>query len=214
MIRINLLPVAHRPSRGVKLGPSAWVGIYGAVFLVTVALLTFLYLSQAAERDDLIARNQEMEREIAMLERQAAGIDQVRALLERSRKLEEVVRQLNRARYGPTRVLLELARILSRDGGPTIDPARFEEIRRNNPLAGYNPNWDHHRLWLTAFEEEERRVQIRGVGRSNEDVAELLKRLSLSELFEEVALMKTEAGQDEATRLDVIRFELVAKVHY
>jgi Tfp pilus assembly protein PilN len=57
-------------------------------------------------------------------------------------------------------------------------------------------------------------VQIHGAGRTNEDVAEFLRRLTLSDLFAQVTLTKTEAAEDEATHLDVINFELAATVNY
>ena len=109
---------------------------------------------------------------------------------------------------------LSSSRILSDGGGPTIDPRELERMQRDNPLAGFNAGWDGRRLWLTSFEEDQRQVRIHGVGRTNDDVAEFLRRLTLSELFEAVALDKTEAAQDTTTHLDMIAFELSATVHY
>ncbi|MBX7192924.1 MAG: PilN domain-containing protein [Sandaracinaceae bacterium] len=218
MIRINLLPAARKQTKassGSTAGsPTAWViGYVVAAGVLTVALL-FVYMSYASDRDAQIAQNQQLEGEIQTIERQSANLDQVQAQLEQSRALETVVNELQRARFGPTRVMMELAHILSESGGPTIDPRRLEEIQRANPLAGYNAGWDHHRLWLTSFEEEARHVEIHGAGRTNEDVAEFLRRLTLSDLFGEVTLTKTEAAQDTGTHLDVINFELAATVNY
>ncbi|MBN8616541.1 MAG: PilN domain-containing protein [Deltaproteobacteria bacterium] len=218
MIRINLLSAARKQTKsssGPSTGsPTAWfIGYAVAAGVLGVALL-FVYMSYTSERDAQIAQNQQLETEIVAVERQSANLDQVQAQLEQSRALETVVNDLQRARFGPTRVMMELARILSASGGPTIDPRRLEEIQRANPLAGYNAGWDHHRLWLTSFQEEARHVQIHGAGRTNEDVAEFLRRLTLSDLFAQVTLTKTEAAEDEATHLDVINFELAATVNY
>lgn len=218
MIRINLLSAARKQTKAAS-GPSnitstAWFIGYAVAAGLMMVVLLFVYMSYQSERDAQIAQNQQLETEIVGVERQSANLDQVQAQLDQSRALETVVNDLQRARFGPTRVMMELARILSASGGPTIDPRRLEEIQRANPLAGYNAGWDQHRLWLTSFQEEARHVQIHGAGRTNEDVAEFLRRLTLSDLFGSVTLTKTEAAQDEATHLDVINFELAASVNY
>lgn len=218
MIRINLLPAARKQAKassGSSTGsPTMWIVGYAAVAGIMMVALLFVYMSYASERDAQLAQNQQLETEIQAVERQSANLDEVQAQLDQSHALETVVNELQRARFGPTRVMMELAHILSESGGPTIDPRRLEEIQRANPLAGYNAGWDQHRLWLTSFEEEARHVEIHGAGRTNEDVAEFLRRLTLSDLFTEVTLTKTEAAEDENTHLDVIDFELAATVNY
>ena len=217
MIRINLLPAARKQSKAQSSsggGSTGWFIGYAASAAVLMVVLLFVWMQYTAELDTLVAQNQALETDIQQIERQSANLDAVQAQLVRSQQLEEIVAELQRARFGPTRVMMELARILSEAGGPTIDPQRLEEIQRANPLAGYNAGWDEHRLWLTSFQEEERHVQIHGVGRTNEDVAEFLRRLTLSDLFGEVTLDKTEAAEDATTHLDVIAFELSATVRY
>jgi type IV pilus assembly protein PilN len=217
MIRINLLPAAKRQARAQSSGPSGatgWVVGYLGGALVCGVILTVVYTQFAGELRELTARNRALEDEIETLESQTADIDDVRAELEQSRELEEVVAELQRARLGPTRLMIELSHVLSSGGGPTIDARRLEEIRRDNPLAGFNSSWDFRRLWLTEFTEEERGVEIRGLGRTNEDVAELLRRLTLSELFEEIALTRTESTEDSESHLDLIAFEMAGRVRY
>lgn len=217
MIRINLLPAARKQTKAAASGGGSstpWFIGYAVSAGLAAIILVFVYMQYTSERDTLLAQNQALESDIQQIERQSANLDEVQAQLERSRQLEEVVGELQRARFGPTRVMMELARILSEGGGPTIDPRRLEEIQRANPLAGFNSGWDEHRLWLTSFQEEERHVEIHGVGRTNEDVAEFLRRLTLSDLFGEVTLDKTEAAEDADTHLDIIAFELSATVRY
>jgi type IV pilus assembly protein PilN len=217
MIRINLLPAARKQSKAsASSGGSStpWFIGYAVSASVVGVILLFVWMQYTSERDSILAQNAALESEIQQVERQSANLAQVQAALEASRQLEAVVGELQRARFGPTRVMVELSRILSEGGGPTIDPRRLEQIQRANPLAGFNAAWDEHRLWLTSFEEEDRHVEIHGVGRTNEDVAEFLRRLTLSDLFGDVTLDKTEASQDQATRLDVIAFELSATVRY
>lgn len=218
MIRINLLPQAKRPARGGAAagggGSTGWFVAYAAAALIACVAFALVYMSKDNELSEQRARNAALEQQIQQITQQSAAIDEVRAALVRSQELEEVVGELQRARFGPTRVLMELSRILSVSGGPTIDPQRLEAIRRTNPLAGFNRSWDSRRLWLTAFEEGDRRVRMRGVGKTNEDVAEFLRRLSLSESFAEVHLDKTEAMEDPETHLPLIAFELTARVRY
>jgi type IV pilus assembly protein PilN len=134
--------------------------------------------------------------------------------LEKSRRLEKVVEELERARRGPTRAVMELSKVLSSPGGPTINPAELERMREDNPLAGFNESWDVRRLWLTRFEEVERECKITGMGRSNEDVAEFLRRLTLSEIYESVTLQRTRATNDQDTGLQVVGFDITCKVRY
>lgn len=220
MIRINLLPQARKQVRGAAAatpgggGSTAWVAGYAAAALLTCAVLAVVYYGESRRLSEQQARNRALETQIADVTRQSADIADVRSRLERSRQLEEVVAELQRARFGPTTVLMELSRILSESGGPTIDPQRLEELRRNNPLAGFNRGWDTHRLWLTAFEEDDREVEIRGLGKTNEDVAELLRRLALSDSFEAVRLEKTEAYEERELHVPLVSFEITAHVRY
>jgi type IV pilus assembly protein PilN len=219
MIRINLMPGAPRKQAKAAAAaggpaPTAWIVGYSIAAVAMIAVLWLYYAQKSRELREQVAANNRLQEQIEELERQSADLDDVRAALDESRELEEVVNELQRARFGPTRVLMEVSRILSAGGGPTIDPRRLEALRRENPLAGFNPAWDTHRLWLTSFEEEERVVTIHGTGRTNDDVAEFLRRLTLSDLFTDVHLDRTEAEEDHDTHLELITFELTATVRY
>lgn len=215
MIRINLLPGARKQaSGGGGGGTQGWIIGYLVAAAIVIVVLVLVYLSKTRELNELVARNNTLRSEIEDLESQSANIEEVRGQLEQSRNLETVVNDLQRARYGPTAVLMELSRILSAGGGPTIDPQRLEEIRRQNPLAAFNPGWDPRRLWVKDFREEDRICTIRGSGRTNEDIAEFLRRLTLSERFENVELVRTEGAQDQSTGLVFIDFELTTGVIY
>jgi type IV pilus assembly protein PilN len=218
MVRINLLPNARKQQRstGASGDGSAtpWIIAYLATGAVTILVCALLYFQGTSALEEQRAQNTALQGEITALEAQSANIDEVRAQLQQSQDLEQVVGELQRARFGPTRVLMELSHILSASGGPTVDPERLERIRQDNPLAGFNPTWDTRRLWLTSFTEDERHVVIHGLGKTNEDVAEFLRRLSLSDSFGEVTLTKTEAIIDQDTHLDLISFELSCSVVY
>jgi type IV pilus assembly protein PilN len=213
MIRINLLPEAKRT---VSTGGSTQ--IWGVVYLLAVfawgVLLFFFYLNTKNKLDEQRAANTALEQEIQAAKQKSTNIGEVEAKLAKSRQLEEVVQKLQTARQGPTRVLVELSHILSEGGKPTVSAERLDEVRRQNPLAGFNASWDVRRLWLTSFTESDRKCAIRGFGKTNEDVAEFLRRLSLSELFQKVTLQSTSAANGGNAAGQVVQFELSCQVRY
>ena len=211
MIRINLLPAAKRAA---ATGGSTQV--WGIVYLVAAfawgVLLFLVYHNAQAQLDERRAANTELEQQIEVAKQKSANIGEVEAKLAKSRQLEEVVGKLQTARQGPTRVLMELIKLLSVGGGPSVSAERLEELRRDNPLAGFNAGWDVRRLWLTSFTETDRHCLIKGFGKTNEDVAEFLRRLSLSSLFEKVKLQST-ASADSGS-LPLVSFDLSCEVKY
>ena len=218
MIRINLVPQSKRAARASTPAGSGqvWAAVYFFGTLVFMGVLAVVYFAKDGELTEQQQANGQLTATITEIRSRSARLEEVQGQLAASRQLEEVVSELNRARTGPTRALIELGHILSigESAGPTIDPAALEELRRTNPLAGYNRSWDARRLWITSFTEESRQCRMIGMGRTNEDVAEFLRRLSLSELFENVTLQRTEAKEDPDSELPVIAFELTCQVSY
>jgi type IV pilus assembly protein PilN len=223
MIRINLLPTdkKKRARRAVPaalpggdLGLGTWAAIYGGAIVVWLAVLGVLYFVQSNKLETLVQENKTLEARRDQLQSKTKGLADVEARLEKSRRLAQVVQELERARRGPTRAVMELSKVLSSPGGPTIDPAELQQMREENPLAGYNESWDVRRLWLTRFEEVDRECKITGMGRSNEDVAEFLRRLTLSEIYQDVTLQRTRAASDPKTGLGTVGFDITCKVRY
>jgi len=214
MIRINLLP-QRRASSSQGATNKVWGYTYlGASFAWCVAL-AFVYFSLLSDRDQALAQNSEIERQIALVKEQSGNLEELQKQLDQSKQLEEVVKGLKSARQGPARMLLELSAILSPGRGPTIDPVKLEELRRSNPEAGITAGWDTRRLWITGFEEQSRACRIVGEARNNEDIAEFLRRLALSQVFDDVVLVRTgqpRLGPTEAVPL--VAFELTCKVRY
>ncbi|MET0390181.1 MAG: PilN domain-containing protein [Polyangiales bacterium] len=213
MIRINLLPAAKRVASS-----SGSTQLWGAVYLLGIfawgVLLFFFYMSSQSKLDEQRAANSALEQEINQAKQKSANIGDVEAKLAKSRQLEDVVGKLQTARQGPTRVLMELSQLLSEAGGPSVSAERLDQLRRDNPLAGFNPGWDVRRLWLTAFTEQTRKCSIRGFGRTNEDVAEFLRRLNLSNLFEKVTLQATSSSTEGGGSAPSVAFELSCQVRY
>ena len=223
MIRINLLPsdkkkrvsrVAPSPMPTGDLSLGTWAVVYAAAIAAWLAVLGILYFVQSGEVDEIAQENKTLEARRDELKAKTKGLADVEERLEKSRRLEQVVQELERARRGPTRAVMELSKVLSNPGGPTINAKELERMREENPLAGYNESWDVRRLWLTRFEEIERECKLTGMGRSNEDVAEFLRRLTLSEIYDDVTLQRTRAASDPKTGLQTVGFDITCKVRY
>lgn len=213
MIRINLLPEAKRQASTGGSG-QLWAVIYMLAAAGWAVVLGLFYLSAAAKLDEKDAANKAVQAQIDQVKSQSANIGEVEAQLAKSRELQKVVQDLQNARQGPARVLMELSHILSAGRGPAVDEQKLEAMRRENPLAGFNPGWDIRRLWITSFTEADRNCKLSGFGKSNEDVAEFLRRLTLSDVFKEVTLQSTAAAKDTTSGLPTVAFQMTCKVVY
>jgi len=216
MIRINLLPEKRASARraGAEAG-QAWIFVVlGVVFLEIIGLL----LLQKSKQDDLAKvqkHNQEIQSNIDDIKRQIANRDAIKTSLKELREREDAIQKLQSARTGPTSVLLELSHVLTPGRMPTLDRDKLEQLKRDNPSAVPNPNWDPRRLWLDKYEELDRNVTINGRARDGEDISEFLRRLSLSDYFTDVKLSgaATKAA-DVTTHVELVAFKLSAKVRY
>lgn len=214
MIRINLLP-AKRPHSAQTSSSAVWGYLYLAASLVWCVALAFVYFGLLSDRDQALAQNAEIDRQITIVQEQSGDLEELQKQLEKSKQLETVVKGLKDARQGPSRMLLELSAILSPGRGPTIDPAKLEELHKSNPEGGISTGWDTRRLWITGFEENHRSCRVIGQARNNEDIAEFLRRLALSSVFDDVVLVRT--GQPRAASaapVAAVAFELTCKVRY
>lgn len=214
MTRINLLPQKREALGG---GPDLQQGWILAVLAVVVAEIVALFLFHQLKRDELakqIRTNDELTSQIEQIKKTVANHAEIKAQLETLRAREDAISKLQQARSGPTAVLLELSRMLTNGHGPTIDPDVLAQLRRDNPTAAYNPGWDPKRLWLTTFQETDRVVRIQGLARDGDDVSELARRLNLSVYFTELKLLPASKTTDSETKVDLIGFQLQAKMRY
>jgi type IV pilus assembly protein PilN len=213
MIRVNLLP----QKREAKRAPEANQGWLLVVLGVVVAEIVGLFLFHQVKRDELakqVRTNAELSSQIETIKKAVANHGEIKAQLEVLRAREEAISKLQEARTGPTAVLLELSRVLTSGHGPTVDSDVLAQLRKDNPTAVYNPAWDPRRLWLTSFQETERVVKIDGLARDGDDVSELARRLNLSIYFADVKLLPASKTTDSDSKLEVIKFQLQAKMRY
>ena len=206
MIKINLLAQKKRAERSDV--SQVWLAVVMVVVLAEVAALFVLHSFKAEELTQQVRKNAELTSQIEQAKKNVANHEQVKADLALLRAREEAIQQLQSGRSGPTAILMELARILTPGRGPSVDPDRLAQLRRDNPLSVFNPNWDSRRLWLTGYVEAQRKLKIDGKARDGEDVSELARRLNLSSYFYDVNLLP-------ATReSDFVKFSIETKVRY
>jgi type IV pilus assembly protein PilN len=206
MIKINLLAQKKRAERSDV--SQVWLAVVMVVVLVEVAALFFVHSFKAEELAQQERKNAELASQIEQAKKNVANHEQVKADLALLRAREQAIQQLQSGRSGPTAILMELARILTPGRGPSVDPDRLAQLRRDNPLSVFNPNWDSRRLWLTGYVEAQRKLKIDGKARDGEDVSELARRLSLSSYFYDVNLLP--ATRDS----DFVKFSIETKVRY
>ena len=214
MIRVNLLAQRKRAQRVGQEQSQAWlVAILVALLVEVVALFVF----HGMKSEELAEQERKNRAVIAQIERSKKNVadhQEVQNKLTQLRAREEAITKLQTARTGPTGVLLEFARILTPNRGPSVNPEKLNQLRRDNPLAAMNSSWDPRRLWIVSFREERRKVRIDGLARDGEDVSELARRMNLSDYFADVQLLPARREMDPTTKIELVRFSLEAGVKY
>jgi type IV pilus assembly protein PilN len=214
MVRINLLPDKRQAARakGAAEPTQLWLVGVMAAFVGTIIVCLFIQKVKQDELGGILADNARTQGQIDAIKQQIADHPQIKARLKELREREEAIQKLQAGRTGPTSTLLELAHLLTPGRAPTTDRDRLEQLKRDNPAAVYNPNWDARRLWLTTYQESDRVVKLGGLARDGEDVSELERRLKLSDYFSDVKLLPGTKIAEQNQEL--FRFELSAKVKY
>lgn len=212
MIRINLLTRKKRVERQEK--TQTWLLVaFGLVLLEVVALVVY-HSFKVEELKVQERKNAELSAQIDQSKKAVAKHAEVKEKLAQLRAREEAIAKLQSARSGPTSILLELSRLLTQGRGPTVDAGKLNQLRRDDPAAAFNPNWDTRRLWIVNFKEDKRKLRIEGLARDGEDVSELARRMSLSDYFVGVKLLPARRQVDQATKVELVRFSLEAEVKY
>ena len=184
MMRINL--IAAKRARRRDAGDRA-LGIMGGAVLVAAGLMVVVTIQAESELGRLVRANNAVKDDIERLKAELGDYDKVKAERQELLKQQKTIDALKTGRTGPVYVMRELSEILTAQKGPTFDRVSYEDRLRRDPNVGFNSGWDPRRAWLETFEEVQRKVHIHGSARTNEDVAEFLKRLQLSVFFAEVA---------------------------
>ncbi|MGB8299324.1 MAG: PilN domain-containing protein [Polyangia bacterium] len=209
MIRINLLPIRKVKRAEASQRQFAYMGL---AILATVVGVVFLHLQADGQLDDIKRRNTILTAEVARLKQEIGDYDKIRAQREELLRQRKTIQALDAGRTGPVYLLREMSEILSPGKGPTFDRVTYEETLRRDPNAGFNASWDPRRVWMEAYSEDQKHVRLRGAAKSNEDVAEFLKRLNSSVFFGNVNLDST--TQVSGHGIKFVNFGLSADVTY
>jgi len=212
LIRINLMPQKRRSERAGE--SQLWLAVVMVVMLAEVAALFVFHGFKTEELNDQRRKNAELTSQINQSKSTVSNHQEVKDKLAQLRAREEAISKLQTARTGPTAILLELARLLTPGRGPSVDPDRLSQLRRDNPLAVFNPSWDSRRLWLVRYVENNRKLHLEGFAQDGEDVSELARRMNLSSYFADVRLLPASRQVDATTHTEVVSFALEAKVNY
>lgn len=210
MIRINLLPI--KKQRAAASGRNIAVVAIAAV-LVEAAAIGIVHASATSKVNDIRRGNQEISARIDRIKSEISDHDQIVAQLEQIKTRDSIITKLQAARTGPVYALMELAGITSKKG-PNVDPDRIAIALRENPLTAPHLGWDARRLWLTEVTEEDRAVKIKGQARGHDDVAELIRRLTMSDYFENEQLIRTQTVENNDLHMDLVEFEVHCTARY
>jgi type IV pilus assembly protein PilN len=212
MMRINLIRVkrARRRDAGER-----GLLIMGAVVLVAVGGMVLVTVRAESELRTLIRQGNAVRDEIEHMKAELGDYDQIKEQRQDLLKQQKTIDALKTGRTGPVYLMRELSEILTPGKGPTFDRINYEERLRRDPNVGFNSGWDPRRVWLESFDETQRKVKVRGSARTNEDVAEFLKRLQLSVFFADVAPESTtQVADGSGGSSKHVNFNLSARVVY
>jgi type IV pilus assembly protein PilN len=213
VIRVNLLP-QRRKTGAAPQASQRWLLVTLGIVTLQIIGLFWFHQTKLEELDEQNRKNSLLQSQIADIRKLVANHEEIKKALAVLRAREDAIAKLQSARSGPTAVLLELAQLLTAGKGPTADPDKLQQLRRENPLAVYNPAWDSRRLWLTSYIENERTVRIEGLARDGNDVYELAQRLKLSSYFYDVQLLPGKKEDAKKAKVEVVSFALQLKVRY
>ena len=208
MIRINLLPT--RKAKRHEASQRQFL-LMGLAVLATIGLVIFFHLQATTELERAQHDNTILQADVAKLKQELGDYDKIRGQREELLKQRKTIQSLESGRTGPVYLLRELSEILSPGKGPTFDRVTYEEALRKDPNAGFT-NWETNRAWLDSYAETKLAVKLRGAAKSNEDVAEFLKRLNSSVFFKDVNLDAT--AQANKGSVKYVNFGLSASVIY
>jgi type IV pilus assembly protein PilN len=214
VIRVNLLPQKRGARNAAPPTNQKWLLVVLGVLVVEVVILFLFHKSKLDELQDQQNTNQQLSGKIEGIKKLVANHEEIKKALLQLRAREDAIAKLQSARSGPTAVLLELAQVLTQGKGPTADPERLQQLRKENPLAVYNPGWDTRRLWLLGYTESDRVVRIDGSARDGGDVSEFAQRLKLSVYFYDITVLPGQKDGAKDAKLELVNFALQMKVRY
>jgi Tfp pilus assembly protein PilN len=203
MIRVNLLPIkkARRRSEG-----RTQLIVFVTLILLECALMAVMYMNLANEVDELKEEVAVNQREVTKAENELKSTKVLEAKQAEQQKQLDILRELEKKRTGPVRVLDELQAVLS--------PPRNQQERHARTRMHWNVEWDTRRLWLETWSEEGGAFQMTGVALNADDVAEFLERLTSARYFDDILLEFVKAKSGGGDTVDLVEFSITGKLSY
>ena len=211
MIKINLLPIkaAKRREQGQL---QILVGAV-ALTVTILAILAFNFIEEA-DLNRMHVQNRATQDAIKRLKEDVGDYDLVKAQRDDLKRQENAIKELQTKRSGPVWLMRELSDVLTAGRGPEVNKQEYEEQIRRDPNTAFNPNWEPKRVWLMTYEEKSHQVKLHGGAKSDEDVAEFLKRLKQSAFFSDVHWQQTQPQFDNKVSVSYVTFDVTARVNY
>jgi type IV pilus assembly protein PilN len=212
MIRINLLPVkaAKRREAGQR-----QVLLGTVVLLAAVAGVVTFHGWASAQLNTQKGQINSLKTDIAALKHDVGDYDEIKQQRDDLKRQKDAIDRLEKGRSGPVYLMRELSDILTRGKGPTFNKMQYEETLRRDPNAGINQSWEPKRAWLISYAEKAGAVTIHAGAKSDEDVAEFLKRLKLSAFFSDVYWQQTQPQVDPKNKnVAYVTFDVACRVNY
>ncbi|MSP72219.1 MAG: hypothetical protein EXR76_08570 [Myxococcales bacterium] len=204
MIRINLLPVREAKKR--ESGRQILL-LFAVCLAAEIAVLLYWQSDKEGELSTVDAQVAKLQANLKTKEAEVARVVRIEAEKAELEKQKNVLDGLIEGQAGPVKMLDELSLMIT----PITDPLRKLAAGKR----GWNPEWDPKRLWLESFTEENRKVKLMGLARTNDDLAEFLTRLNTSKHFVKVHLNVSEAVDlAAAAGVKLVKFDLDAVALY
>lgn len=204
MIRINLLPV--REAEKKRSGRKQLI-FFALILLVEVGVLLFYQSEQQSKFDRIKKQNDSVQVKIDKIQRETKEVGKLRRQTKELEAQQAVLDRLIEGQSGPVKMLDELSRMLTHIDEP--------KLKVSVGARGWNPDWEPKRLWINAFEERDRAVQLSGHTRSLEDLAEFLGRLESSRHFVKASLKMSEVVEMGAVKkAKLVKFDIETMVIY
>jgi Tfp pilus assembly protein PilN len=219
MIKINLLPQRRAKNRSSAPDVSAKPFVFGALGIVAAAALVFVLVDQPKRRQlaELAVANQQLQVEIGAKNKQLEGYAELKKAADEADERYKAIQRLLSAKVVPAHVLHELGEILSANKYPTMTEAMAKRTG-NGPDSDANKrfqaDWDASHVWLSGFADSPQGFKLEGGAQSENDVAQLAKRLAASVYFTEVTPAGGERVADTSTGTNYYRFTITGKVVY
>jgi Tfp pilus assembly protein PilN len=219
MIKINLLPQRRAKKHSLAPDVSAKPLVFGALGIVAAAALVFVLFDQPKRRQlaELTLANQQLQTEIAAKNKQLEGYLELKKASDEADERYKAIERLLSAKVVPAHVLHELGEILGDKKYPTMTEDMIKRTG-NGPDSDANKrfqgDWDASHVWLSGFADTAQGFKLEGGAQSENDVAQLAKRLAASVYFTEVTPAGGERVADTATGTNYYRFTITGKVVY